>query len=357
MNKILIVDDIELNRKLLAEIFKEQFSIIEALDGEEAIEYIDKYNDELDVIFLDYMMPKKNGLEVLAYMRLNNYLERIPVVMITGEATAESDSQAYEYGAADIIYKPFSSRVIIRRTMNLIEQYKSREKIAAELKQKTEELIESREQLAKTNEFLLEALGSVVEFRNLESNEHIKRVKMFTKIILDYVRSCYPSYGLTAEQVDLMASASALHDVGKIAISDEILKAPRRLTPKEFDEMKKHTTYGCDILDKFKMQQSDFTKYCYDICRWHHEKIDGNGYPDGLVGDEIPIYCQAVSIADCFDALVSKRIYKDPVSCIDSYNMIVNGECGAFSDVIFKCFGMAKLEMFRAIGDSINGVE
>lgn len=353
MNKILIVDDVEFNRQMLGEIFEEQFEILEAGDGVEAIEIIDELQTDISLIFLDLMMPRKNGLEVLAHMRHRDLLEHIPVVMITGEATIETDIKAYEYGAADIIYKPFAAAVIMRRAMNLVEQYKKREKIEEELAHKTKELRESREQLASTNSFLLEALGSVVEFRSLESGEHIQRVKRFTRILLEYVRSCFPEYGLTKEQIEMISDAAALHDVGKIAIPDEILKAPRKLTYSEFEEMKKHTTYGCEILNKFKMQQNEFFKYCYEICRWHHEKVDGMGYPDGLKGEEIPIYCQAVSIADCFDALVSKRVYKGPVSCIDSYNMILRGECGAFSEEILKCFEMAKLEIFCAVDGNV----
>lgn len=355
MKKILIVDDAELNRDILGDIFEEQFEILKAEDGEKAIEIIDKYGADISIILLDLMMPKKSGLDVLAHMRYHNLLERIPVIMITGEATAESDLKAYEYGAADIIYKPFVDKVVTRRALNLIEQYTSKGDMEEKLVARTKALKESEEKLAHTNKFLLEALGSVVEFRSLESGEHIRRVREYTRIILDYVRSCYPEYGLTTEQVDMMADASMLHDIGKIAIPDEILNAPRKLTNLEFEEMKKHTTIGCDILERFKFSDgSDFYKYCYNICRWHHEKYDGGGYPDKLVGEDIPIYCQAASIADCFDAIVSKRVYKDAISCVEAYNMIVNGACGQFSDVILRCFELAKIEFFAIAGTSNN---
>lgn len=346
MEKILIVDDAEINREILKEIFEEQFEVIEAEDGQVAIEKIDEFSKDISVIFLDYIMPKKDGLEVLAYMRHKELLEHIPVIMITGEGTIDSDTKAYEYGAADIIHKPFASKIVTRRTMNLIEQYKSRNRMEDELRRKTKELMDSHERIEAMNGFLLDALGSVVEFKSLESGDHIKRVKLFTEIILNQVKSSYPEYGLTSEQVKLMSQAAALHDVGKIAISDEILNAPRKLTVDEFREVKKHSLYGCEILERFKLEDNDFFKYCYDICRWHHEKVDGAGYPDELVGDEIPIYCQAASLADCFDALISKRAYKSEISCLESFNMIVRGECGAFSEVILDCFEMAKLEIF-----------
>ena len=353
MKKILIVDDAEINREILAEIFEEQFEILQAGDGEEAIDVIDKRSDDISLILLDLMMPKKNGLEVLAHMRHRDMLEHIPVIMITGEATAESDLKAYEYGAADIIYKPFVPKVVIRRAMNLMELYEKREDIEHKLSERTEELKKSEERIANTNKFLLEALGSVVEFRSLESGEHVKRVRDFTRIMLGYVRSRFPQYHLTKEQIKLMSDAAVLHDIGKIAIPDNILNAPRRLTKEEFDVMKTHTTQGCEILEKFKFEEdSEFYKYCYEICRWHHEKTDGKGYPDGLKGDEIPIYCQAVAIADCFDALVSKRVYKSQVSCQESYDMIINGECGQFSDTILTCFALAKDEMFKVVKES-----
>ena len=349
MQKILVIDDADVNRAILKEIFKEQYEVIEAADGEEGIAQIDTYFEDISLIFLDLIMPKKDGLEVLSHMRHRNLIDMIPVIMITGEATVESDVRAYEYGAADIIYKPFAPQVVMRRAENLIELYRKKEETDELLSKRTEELRAAQQELTDTNEILLDALGSVAEFRSLESSQHIKRVKQFTTILLQYVMSFYPQYDLTPEKIEIMASASALHDVGKIAISDAILNAPRRLTETEFFEMKKHTVYGCDIIDKFMLKQNDFYKYSYEICRWHHEKVDGKGYPDRLVGDEIPIYCQAVSLADCFEALVSKRTYKGPIATVEAYNMIKRGECGAFSDVIMDCFDMAKLEMFCSV--------
>ena len=347
MEKLLIVDDSDINRGILGEIFEEKYEILEAADGEEAINAIEAHRKELALIFLDLMMPKKNGLEVLAYMNGAELIEDIPVIMITGEATAESDVKAYEYGAADIIYKPFVAKVIRRRAENLVELYKSRRDMEAALERRTVELAESHRQLEHTNETLLDALGSVVEFRNLESGEHIQRVKNYTRIILRYVKYCYPEYGLSSREIDLMSRAAALHDVGKIAIPDSILTAPRKLTKEEFEEMKKHTVYGCEILERFKFEETEFYKYCYEICRWHHERADGRGYPDGLTEQEIPIYCQAVGVADCFDALVSKRVYKASMSCEEAFDMIERGECGAFSEQILKCFRMAKGQLFK----------
>ena len=347
MGKLLIVDDSDINRGILGEIFDDTHEIMEAENGEEAIRLIDEYKDELSLIFLDLIMPKKNGLDVLEYLNDVGLIEKIPVIMITGEATAESDVKAYEYGAADIIYKPFVSKVVRRRAANLIEQYSSRRQIESELEKRTKELQESHKQLETLNESLLDALGSVVEFRSLESGEHIQRVKTYTRILLRYVKNCYPEYKLTYAQIELISKAAALHDVGKIAIPDAILNAPRKLTAEEFAEMKRHTVYGCEILERFKFDETEFYEYCYNICRWHHERADGRGYPDGLTEEETPIYCQAVGVADCFDALVSKRVYKDSMAAETAYDMIVNGECGVFSKKILKCFEMAKKQLFK----------
>ena len=349
MSRLLIVDDSDINRDILEEIFEDSYEILKAGDGEEAIEIIEREKSSLSIILLDLMMPKKNGLEVLAYMNDANLIDAIPVIMITGEATADSDVKAYEYGAADIIYKPFVSKVVRRRAANLVEQYESRRRMEIELEKRSRELAESHRQLETTNEALLDALGSVVEFRSLESGEHIQRVKNYTRVILKYVKNCYPEYGLTASQIELMSRAAALHDVGKIAIPDAILNAPRRLTAEEFEEMKKHTTYGCELLEHFKFGDTLFYKYCYEICRWHHERADGRGYPDGLSEKDIPVYCQVVGVADCFDALVSKRVYKASMSCEEAFNMIINGECGVFSANVLKCFEMAKTQLFKIV--------
>lgn len=349
MEKILIVDDAVLNRAILSVIFQDKFEVIEASDGDEACEIIRQKGTELSIIFLDLMMPKKNGLEVLKFMRRNNLINSIPVIMITGEATVDTDMKAYEFGADDIIYKPFAAKVVMRRALNLMEQYKYKKGIEEELKKRTEEVVESQKQMSRLNEFLVGALGSVVEFRSLESGDHVKRVMKFTKIILEHIKCAYPEYNLTDHQISLISQASALHDVGKIAIPDDILKAPRKLSEDEFTEMKKHTDYGCEILERFKLIDSEFYKYCYDIARWHHEKVDGKGYPDGLKGDNIPIYCQAVSVADCFDALVSERVYKPARSPDTAFEMIKNGECGAFSEAIMNCFEKSKSEFYEAV--------
>lgn len=347
---ILIADDAEINRDILKMIFEEQFEILEALDGEQTIQMLDEHNDRIVILFLDLIMPGKTGLEVMEHMRAKGYMDRIPVIMITGEATPDTDLKAYEYGASDIIYKPFIPKIVMRRTMNILELFEHKNHVERKLDIRTRELMLSREKLEKSNEFLVNALSSVVEFRSLESGEHIKRVRHFTKIILNYVRREFPEYKLTKDQVDLIVNASALHDIGKIAIPDKILLKPGRLDQDEFEEMKKHTIYGCELLENFKQDgtESEFYNYCYDICRYHHERYDGNGYPDKLEGEDIPIWAQVVSIVDVYDALVSKRVYKTAYAADEAVRMIHDGECGVFSPKIITCFDLAKVDLFKA---------
>ena len=328
---ILIADDMEVNRDIIKLIFEEQFNILEAADGKETIELLDAHHDKIVMLFLDLIMPEKTGLEVMEHMKNKGYMNTIPVIMITGEATAEAEEQAYVYGASDVIYKPFNARVVMRRTINIMELFENRINIETKLKERTKELVAVQAKLENNNEFLINALSSVVEFRSLESGEHIKRVRYFTRILLNYLKEYYPEYNLTKEQIDLIVNASVLHDIGKIAIPDSILLKPGKLTADEFEEMKKHTTYGCEILGKFRQEDSDFYRYCYDICRHHHERYDGNGYPDGLAGDDIPIWAQVVSIVDVYEAV----------------RMIHNNECGVFSPQILECFDLAKLDLFK----------
>ncbi|MBP9001782.1 MAG: response regulator [Lachnospiraceae bacterium] len=352
MNEIktlLIVDDVDLNREILVDIFEEQFNILEAENGEVAINILKDKSDDIALIFLDLQMPKKNGLDVLNFMNDKNLIQSIPVIMITGEATIDSDVKTYELGAADIIYKPFEPSIVIRRALNIIELYEYKKSIEERLNRRTRQLRESQEKLEKNNEFLVNALSSVVEFRSLESGEHIKRVKTFTGILLYHLRVLYPEYNLSDDNIKQIINASALHDIGKIAITDDILLKPGKLTPEEFEIMKTHTTKGCEILEKFKQEENDFYRYCYDICRYHHERDDGKGYPDGLKGDEIPIWAQVVSIVDVFDALVSKRVYKVPYATSEAERMILAGECGTFSDKIIACFEAAKYELFQLV--------
>lgn len=347
--RILIVDDEEVNRAVLNEMFKDEYDVLEAENGQDAIS---KLEDDQDIalILLDVVMPVLNGFGVLDYMQEQDLLEQIPVILITSESVKDSEGEAYSYGVADVMHKPFYPHIVKRRSKNLIELYQNKHNMEMRLKEQEKAIREQEKENLKNSEFMIDALSSVVEFRSAETGEHIRRIKYFTRIMLKYLMKYFPEYGITPEQVDEIARASALHDIGKIGIPDAILLKPGRLTPEEFEVMKTHTTIGCDILEKLRGNQSgEFYRCCYDICRYHHERWDGNGYPDHLVGDEIPISAQIVAIADVYDALVSPRVYKSPYANNIAYDMIMNGECGQFSPDVLECFGLAKVDFFNIV--------
>ncbi len=347
--QILIVDDEEINRVILKGLFQDEYQIIEAGNGQEAIARIEE-NQNIVLILLDIVMPIMNGFGVLEYMKGHDLLEKTPVILITGETVIDSDDQAYAYGVADVMHKPFYPHIVKRRGKNIIELYQNKHYMQERLKEQEEAIRAQEKKIRESNEFMIDALSSVVEFRSLETGEHIRRIKFFTRILLKYLMKYFPKYGLTPVQVDEIARAAALHDIGKIGIPDAILLKPARLTPEEFEVMKTHTTIGCDVLERFREKQTEeFYKYCYEICRYHHERWDGNGYPDHLVGDEIPISAHIVAIADVYDALVSPRVYKSIYANNIAYDMIMKGECGQFSPDVLECFALAKEDFFNVV--------
>lgn len=344
-NGILIADDVDINREMLKIIFEDDFNIIEAEDGEKAIQLIDENYDNLALILLDYMMPKKTGLDVLLHMKLRNLNEKIPVIMVTGTSTKDINLQSFEYGISDIINKPFDARIVRRRSLNLIEQYAHKEDIERQMNRWKKEAIQLHNKSEKYNQMLINTLSSVVGTRSLESGLHINRVRELTKILLKTWTILFPENNFDDDTIQQISMAATLHDIGKVAIPDNILMKPGRLTSEEFEIMKKHTVLGCQMLDNLKEEDGQFYRYCYDICRHHHERNDGRGYPDGLVGEEIPIWAQIVSIVDVFDALISPRVYKEALPYDKAIDMIVSGECGVFSKKLLRCFDIAKTQI------------
>lgn len=347
--QILIVDDEEVNRELLRMMFEEEYDILEAADGGQAVEQIEKRGDMV-LILLDVVMPVLDGFEVLEYMKERDLLNTIPVILVTGMTARESEGRAYRYGIADVMHKPYEPAVIRRRAHNIIELYQNKRNMELRLKEQEIAIREQEKKIRQNNDFMIEALGTVVEFRNVETGDHVRRIKYFTRILLKYVAKYCPQYNLTPDQIDQIARAAVLHDVGKIGIPDAILLKPGRLTPEEYEIMKTHTTIGSEILESCKRAYADdFYQYCYDICRYHHERWDGRGYPDHLVGDQIPISAHIVAIADVYEALVSERVYKSAYSNEDAYAMILRGECGQFSPDVLKCFEFAKDDFYNIV--------
>lgn len=344
-DKVLIVDDAELNREILDTILGEDYSILKAEDGKVALDFLNKFYNEIAVVLLDLIMPEVDGFEVMNVMKEKGWLEKIPILIISGETAIETERKCFEYGVSDFIRKPFDNSLVRKRVTNVVTLFQYQNELEDKVKKQTQmlrkqyELLKLQaEKLTKSNEKIIDILGTVVEYRNLESGEHIKRVKGFTEILAWELMKEYPEYGLTEEKIKIITVASSLHDVGKIAIPDNILLKPGKLTEREFEYMKSHTTRGSELLNNFKdVWDAQYQKVSYEICRYHHERYDGKGYPDGLVGEEIPISAQIVSVADVYDALVSERVYKKAFSKEESFHMILNGECGVFSPKLLEC--------------------
>ncbi len=347
---ILVVDDAELNRMLLRETFQDTYDIIEAKNGEEALEKLDADRDGIAAILLDLAMPVMNGFEVLEALNRQHAQEDIPVFLITSESDHAYLRHGYELGVVDIISKPFMPGFIRKRIGNVIELYKTRRALKLvideqdiALRRQAGQLEEQAQKLLETNSSIIDALSTVIEFRNCESGEHVKRIRSLTRLLLDHMSKQYPQYELQPEELPLISDAAVMHDVGKIAIPDAILNKPAKLTSEEFKIMKTHSLRGCEILESIpSIHESPLYKYAYDICRHHHERWDGRGYPDGLCGSEISIWAQVVSLADVYDALVSERVYKASYSHEQAVRMIIGGECGAFNPNIMECFEKIK---------------
>lgn len=336
---VLVVDDIEINRLLLQEIFKDMYNVIHASNGIEALDAIRKDTGRIAAIVLDLEMPVMNGFEFLKKFNLMPDGERIPVIVVTVDDTNSSQLKVLDYGVSDIIKKPYHPTIVLKRVKNAVNLFAYKEELEHKVRAQGYALEEKERELDRVNESLIDALSSIVEFRDLETGEHVQRIKDYTRVLCYSMVEKYPECGIDPEQIDYIVRASAMHDIGKIAIPDAILLKPGRLTPEEFDVIKTHTLKGGEILDKVGLlNNEEYLTYCRNICLSHHEKYDGKGYPMGLKGENIPIEAQIVSIADVFDALVSKRVYKDAYTIEETVNMIKNGECGEFSERIMDCF-------------------
>lgn len=330
-NAILIVDDVDINREILADIFGEDYNIVQAGNGKQALDIMDR-NPDIAAVLLDLLMPEMNGLEVLKEMNRNGKIKSIPVFLITAANNDEMLMEGYDLGAVDVIRKPFMTHFLKHRISNIIELYGHRNEL--------EHVVEKQvERLQQVNQSMIETLATLIEFRDCESGEHVQRICSLTRIIMKNVSHMFPEYHLPKHEINKIVRSAVLHDVGKIAIPDGILNKPGRLTKEEFETMKLHTVKGCEILQKIPNMMDEGTyNYSYDICRHHHERWDGKGYPDGLSGDDISIWAQVVSVADVYDALTAERVYKKAFDHETAVKMIHNGDCGAFNPKVLEAF-------------------
>lgn len=329
--QILIVDDSQINCEILAEILKDEYRILEAANGEECINLLKQYGTGIALLLLDINMPVMDGFEVLALMNRKHWIEDIPVIIISSENSASYVRRAYEMGASDYISRPFDVQVVHQRVSNTIKLYAKQRRLISLV---TDQIREKE----KNNQMMISILSQIVEFRNSESGSHVLHINIITGMLLERLMQKTDQYHLQWSDQFLITTASALHDIGKIGIDEKILNKPGKLTKEEFEIMKNHTLIGASMLKSIEMYQNEkLLQVAYQICRWHHERYDGKGYPDGLKGEEIPISAQVVAIADVYDALVGKRVYKKAFSHETAIHMILNGECGAFNPLLLEC--------------------
>lgn len=354
---ILIFEDNSIEREILAELFRGEYKILEAENGKQGIDLLNSYFPSIAVVLLDNLMPVMDGFEVLKRLKVKNVMNKIPFIMITGQDSSEFERRGYEYGIVSYIKKPYQADVIKQVVSNAVGwfQYKMQLEVVVKkqndnIQKQNEKLKKQAQKLNQLNEILIDSLSNIVEFRNLESKQHIKRVRQFVLCLGKSIIRLYPEYELTPEKLEQIGWASSLHDIGKIALPDNIILKSGRLTDDEFELIKSHTTKGAEIISQ-AIQLNDKTMFDYacDIARHHHEKYDGNGYPDGLKGDEISIAAQIVSLVDVYDALTSKRVYKDAYEPDRAYQMIINGHSGTFSPKLLKAFTEVRAEFEKLL--------
>ena len=336
MQTLLIVDDDAINRAILEEIFSPRYQILEAENGLTGLREILEGPERLSAVLLDVVMPEMDGLEVLRRLHEKELLDRLPVFLITAEASGDVLKEAYGLGVMDVISKPVVPYVVRRRVESVIELFRARKRLSRTVENQQAKLLEQAQQIIQLNQGMVEALATAIEFRSEESGGHVRRIHDITKCLLSQTEF---GRGLDSEEIEEIALASILHDVGKIAVPDAILNKPGRLTAEEFEIMKTHTVQGGALLDRIpQLRRHGAYRYATDIARHHHERWDGGGYPDGLKGDEISLWAQAVSLADVYDALSCKRVYKDAFPRERVLEMIRNGECGVFNPQLLECF-------------------
>ena len=342
--RVLIADDSEMNCALLEEMLGEEFDITVAQNGREAVDVLSNGTSNISLLLLDLMMPEMNGFEVLAYMNQYNWIEEIPVIIISSETDPASIQKAYDFGVSDFISRPFDAAIVRRRVENTLL-------LSARQRRLTDLVVEQIYEKEKNSELMIAILSHIVEFRNGESGMHVVNIKAITELFLRHLQKNGNPYNLNKETISRIITASALHDIGKISIPDEVINKPGRFTDEEFAIMKTHAARGAEMLAALPPAQRDdpLTVTAYEICRWHHERYDGRGYPDGIKGDDIPISAQVVALADVYDALTSERCYKKAFSHETAIEMITDGQCGAFNPQLLQVLSEASEELREAV--------
>lgn len=348
---MLIVDDNEINRGILEEIFKDEYYIEQAENGQECLDKLLSKDHEFCAVLLDIVMPVMDGIQVLRELKEKSILSHIPVFLITAETNGQTIKDGYELGVMDIISKPVVPYMVRRRVDSVVELFQTRKQLNNTVAIQQSEISHQAQQIIDLNMGMIEALSAAIEFRSCESGSHVRRIHDITYYMLTHTKL---GSGLTKEQINLISLGAIMHDVGKIAVSDTILNKPGRLTADEFEIMKTHTSQGADLLDQIpQMRHHETYQYAHDIALHHHERWDGKGYPEGLKGDEISVWSQIVALADVYDALVSKRVYKDAYTYDEALHMIQDGQCGTFNPELLNEFANCEPEIRKLYENKI----
>lgn len=329
--KILIVDDSSINREMLADILSDSYDIVEADSAKTALGLLENSPDSFSLVLLDIVMPEMDGFDLMSIFSRRRWTETLPVIVISAESDPASIKRAFEFGATDYIGRPFDADVVKHRVSNTIRLYAKQRRLEDVV---ANEMYDNE----KSKNLMIGVLSHIVESRNGESGMHVLHITSMTRLFLEYLQTKGEKYKLSPDELDAICDASALHDIGKIAIADEIVNKPARFTPEEFEIMKRHSVLGAEMLLSLPFHEDEIVvREARNICRWHHERWDGGGYPDGLVGDEIPLSAQVVSVADVYDALITERCYKSAYPHEKAIEMILGGECGCFNPVLLEC--------------------
>ncbi|MDE5823573.1 MAG: response regulator [Lachnospiraceae bacterium] len=335
-DSILIVDDDPVNRKILGKLFSTFYTIIEAADGYAGMDQILDKKNQICAILLDVMMPGMNGIEVVRRLKELGLLEKIPVFLITADNSTNVMKEAYELGVMDVISKPVVSYMVVRRVRSVVELFEARKHLSSVVESQNIALLNQAQKIIQLNQGMIEALATAIEFRNEDSGGHVQRISKITRLLLE---NTVFGADLNYKEINNIALAAVMHDVGKITIPDAVLTKPGKLTPEEFKIIQTHTTNGVAILESIpQLRESEIYDYACDIAHHHHERWDGKGYPDKLAGDAISPWAQVVSLADVYDALSCKQVYKPAFPRKQVLEMISTGQCGLFNPRLLDSF-------------------
>ena len=349
--KIIVIDDIEMNRMILKEAFKKEYDVLEAENGAVGLEKIKENQDGLSAVFLDIIMPEMDGFGVLQELNISSLIQKIPVFLITTDATSAVIERAYDYGAVDVIPKPFNIMVIKRRVQNMIEFFEAKRQSDSDIVQIDQVLQMQREDLNQAVGSLIGYICEAIESRSVGESDHVNRVRKMTRALAKEFAFQHPEFGLKDDIIDSIASASVLHDVGKVFVREEILAKATDLPPEEMSEIQVAPTYGAKLLNRVQGIPEPFFTFAKEICRSHMERWDGKGYPDGLKENQIPLSAQLVGLAEAYDVLISTRVYKKAYSHDKAVQMILDGECGTFNPDLIECLKKAAAEFEKIVLD------